>query len=165
MHGGAEVDPAELSQLVQELLEKEDFLAEQNAKRLRQVIESFSRDNAEANTNICDMLMLPLDHMINKLLQQTTMLKQLRYADAKGSPSNQDLKQQSEHIFHQWAIGAFGSEAMTDLLNKLRSWGCPSAANHLFPAYNFWCDRCLEAVLLSNTIVPPVHVSTGQLHS
>ena len=121
MRGGAEADPAQLSEVVQELLAKEESYAEQNAKRLRLVVDAFAKDTFGAMVNIVDMLMLPLDHMINKLLQRTTLLKHLRYREVKDGKSMQSLKHESLSMFQRWVSGAMGSAAMGQFLKNLQS--------------------------------------------
>ena len=65
VRGGGDADPVALGALVQELLQKEESFAEQNAKRLRLVAEAFLRDDFETIVNIVDCLMQPLDALMN----------------------------------------------------------------------------------------------------
>ena len=121
MHGALPEDPAVLAKLVEDFMQREESFAEQNAKRLRLVAEAFTTDAFETKVNIADMLMQPLDAMMNKFLQRSAMLRQLRFRETNGKETMSELKQKLQTGFFQWATGTMGRDAIRTFLTNLQS--------------------------------------------
>ena len=119
---GGDADPVALGQLVQELLQKEESFAEQNAKRLRLVADAFLRDDFdETVVNIVDCLMQPLDALMNRFLQRTDILNKIRYQETGNGLTTDALKQKSRAMFLRWAQGDMGQDVISHFLKILKS--------------------------------------------
>ena len=121
MRGGGDADPAALGELVQELLQKEESFAEQNAKRLRLVADAFLRDDFEIIVNIVDCLMQPLDALMNRFLQRTDLLRKMRFKETGDGMTIESLKQKSRAMFLRWVEGDMGWDAISHFLKNLKS--------------------------------------------
>ncbi|OLQ14908.1 hypothetical protein AK812_SmicGene907 [Symbiodinium microadriaticum] len=120
-HGAEGEDTGALNQLVEDLMETETSFAEQNARRLRMVVATFQQENFETVVNIVDMLMNPLDAIINKLLQRSSLLRQLRLQKSEEGQSMIELASRCQSMFLNWASGQVGFDMITQFLKNLQS--------------------------------------------
>ena len=120
--GGIHPDPDELGRIVEELLQKEQSFAEQNAKRFKLVLQAMQQPHFGHVVHVLDLLMEPLDHAMNQLFKRTSILKQLRFREVKQGESLEGLKKQSQELFLHWTSGAFGKKVMHGFLCNLRSY-------------------------------------------
>lgn len=115
-------DPEELGRMVDDLLQQETSFAEQNAKRFRAVNEAFEAPDFPAMVNLVDVMMLPVDKAVNVLLKRSSILKAIRYKDAKTHEmSVSELKECSRQFFLSWTRGELGERVIADFLDQLKS--------------------------------------------
>ena len=113
--------------MVEEMLQQESSYAERNAKRFKQVNESFKKEEFQTKVHIISVLMRPLDAAINKLLKRTDNLRAIRYQDSQHPHSMSELKTKCLNFFLDFASGRFGESIIANFLGQLR---CQELARH-----------------------------------
>ena len=116
-------DFTELARAVEDLLDQEVSFAEQNAKRLKLVRETFRRPGFEVTVSIVDALISPLDRPMNTCLQRSSILSALRFPQPGSSPDGQheQLMQKARDMFVQWSSGQMGLSVVSDFMSRMKS--------------------------------------------
>ena len=125
--GSAPENALALSEAVQGLLDQEVTFAEQNAKRLNLVRQSFRQEDLERVVSIVDGLVSPFDHAMNQLLQRSSLLHALRFNDldqcdnSASSMSDQDVKGKCKSVFLKWISGEWGQNIIRSFVDRLKA--------------------------------------------
>ncbi len=122
---GAGVDTSALGEIVEELLDQESSFAEHNAKRLNLVRQTFKKKRFEVTTRLVDILLSPIDSLMNKILQRTTILRALRLKTEKlagvdFATTRQCLERRSQERFEEWVSGKLGRSAVQEFIVQLK---------------------------------------------
>ena len=124
--GGEGVDMSALGEIVEELLDKESSFAEHNAKRMNLVRQTFKKKQFEVTTRLVDILLSPIDILMNKLLQRTNILNALRFKTEKlagvelATTTREGLERHAQARFEEWVSGELGRSAVKDFIVQLK---------------------------------------------
>ena len=116
-------DLDDLSRHVGSLLDKETSFAEQNAKRLNLVRQTFGRASFSTAVHAVDLLIRPLEVPINKCLRRSAVLRALRFQDFKAGVGDtaEELQQYEQAIWLEWSSGQMGLSVARELMAQLKS--------------------------------------------
>ena len=109
-----------MGQKIEDLLDDDVSFAEQNAKRLGRVRQAFAQKDFAVIVESVDLLIAPIEVLVNTLMARSSLLKRLRYRKV-GEHDPDAMAERAKSGFHDWVSGLLGQRVVEDFFVQLQS--------------------------------------------